>query len=62
MGESTTVTLYCINDGCDVKSQRYEVMDGIPQPNRCPECGGPLSTERPRAGQQQRGPRRFDTY
>ena len=60
--DETTVTLYCVNDGCEVGSQRYERTEGIPLPNRCAECGGPLSTERPRSGMNRRGPRRFDTY
>lgn len=59
MDEFGTITLYCNNDGCNVRSGRYEAE--FP-PNRCPECGAKLETTQPRREQHARGPRRFDTF
>lgn len=58
--DDDTKTLYCVNDGCEYKSGRYLYYKGAKY--KCPECGAEMSTERPRSGQNRRGPRRFDSY
>lgn len=57
--DGTTITLYCNNDACDVKSARYEST--FP-PNRCAECGAPLEKTPPRREKHTRGPRTYDTF
>ena len=54
-----TIVLYCHNDGCSVRSQRY-IMP-FP-PNRCPECGSKFEKQPQRRETHIRGNRSFDNY
>lgn len=54
-----TITLYCNNDGCAVRSARYE---GEFPPTHCSECGARLEKTPPKRGNNTRGPRTFDSY
>jgi len=54
-----TIVLYCHNDGCGVRSQRYEAA--FP-PSRCPECGSKFEAEPQRRETHTRGPRSYNTY
>lgn len=57
--EDTTILLYCHNDGCTVRSERYE---GSTPPTHCPECGSKLQTQPVRRETHIRGNRSFSQY
>jgi hypothetical protein len=56
--EPSTIVLYCHNDGCSVKSERYE---GEFPPRKCIECGSTLH-DRPIRRDTIRPFRTYDSY